>query len=103
MDIRKTLLLFTLACIACLSYGDTIDSLEEENHSNLEKYKSTELYRAAYVGAPLFLEGLLMKGQNNQFRDIRQEYVPRFKNETDSYLQYSPYAVLLGLKLAGVK
>ena len=34
---------------------------------------------------------------------MRQEYLPKFKNSIDNYIQYSPYAVLMGLKLSGVK
>lgn len=54
-----------------------------------------------YVGVPLFLSSFIIKNNKKGFRSARFSFQNRFKSEIDNYTQYSPYAVLLGCKLAG--
>ena len=56
-----------------------------------------------YIGVPLVAGGLLIKGEDNHFRNLRNDYMPRFEHHTDDYLQYLPAAVMLGMKIGGVE
>ena len=104
MKIKKALLLIIFIAIASISRSETEDSLSSlVECSRLDKYAKTELYQMTYVGVPLIIGGVIVKGEDTHFRDMRQEYLPKFKNSIDNYIQYSPYAVLMGLKLSGVK
>lgn len=69
----------------------------------LDRFSSTPLYEAAYVGVPLVAAGLLVKSEDDHFRSLRNDYLPRFDHHADDYMQYAPAAVMLGLKALGVK
>lgn len=56
-----------------------------------------------YVGIPLFLSSFIIKENKKGFRSARFSFQNGFKSEIDNYTQYSPYAVVLGCKLAGYK
>ncbi len=63
-----------------------------------------------WVGIPLFISGLIAKGEKTAFR---QDYnnpntkirliKTNFHNEIDNYTQYVPLALTIGLKIAGVE
>ncbi len=61
------------------------------------------LGRVAVVSAPLIAEGLVAKKLDGRFRGLRNDYIPDFKKSADDYLQYSPLAVMVGLKALGVE
>ena len=44
-----------------------------------------------------------MKTQDKKFRSLRNSWIPSFHFTADDYLQYSPAAVMLGMKAAGVE
>ena len=56
-----------------------------------------------YIGVPLVVGGLIVKSEDDHFRSLRNDYLPRFNRRVDDYLQYVPTAVMLGMKVAGVK
>ena len=56
------------------------------------------LGRVAVVSAPLIAEGLVAKKLDGRLRGLRNDYIPDFKKSADDYLQYSPLAVMVGLK-----
>lgn len=56
-----------------------------------------------YIGVPLVVGGLIVKSEDDHFRSLRNDYLPRFNRRADDYLQYAPAAVMLGMKVAGVK
>ncbi len=64
---------------------------------------SSRLGRMALTGAPLIAAGLVVKGEDDHFRSLRNDYLPEFRNGLDNYMQYTPGIVMLGLKAAGVK
>lgn len=64
---------------------------------------NTHYDRIVYTCAPLIINGLIIKGQSKRFRGLRNDYIPRFDRSLDNYTQYLPAAVMLGLKLGGVK
>ena len=69
----------------------------------LDKWTSSRLYQMTSIGVPLIVGGLIVKGEDTHFRNLRNDYLPEFRNRTDNYIQLVPAAVLLGLKTAGVK
>ena len=64
---------------------------------------SSRFGRMALTGAPLIAAGVVVKGEDDHFRSLRNDYLPEFRNGLDNYMQYSPAVVMLGLKAAGVE
>lgn len=56
-----------------------------------------------YIGVPLVVGGLIVKSEDDHFRSLRNDYLPRFNRHADDYLQYAPAAIMLGMKAAGVQ
>ncbi len=69
----------------------------------LDKWSSSNLYQMTYIGVPLVVGGLIVKGEDTHFRRLRNDYLPTFDNRTDDYLLFAPTALMLGLKTAGVE
>ncbi len=65
--------------------------------------KKSRLYQSTYLGIPLIAAGLLVKGQDAHFRNLRHDYLPEYRNHIDDYTQFLPGLVMLGLKTAGVE
>lgn len=74
-----------------------------QNIRNSAGFPKTRLGRVAVVSAPLIAEGLVAKKLDGRFRGLRNDYIPDFKKSADDYLQYSPLAVMVGLKAFGVE
>lgn len=68
-----------------------------------DRLSEGKLFRSTYIGVPLIVGGLIEKHQDSKFRNLRNDFLPRFRNGIDNYMQFTPAAVLLGLKAAGVK
>jgi len=58
---------------------------------------------AVLTGVPLVAGGLIVKGEDTHFRNLRNDYMPRFNRHLDDYMQYAPAAVMLAMKAAGVE
>ena len=69
----------------------------------LDKFSSSRFYQMTYIGVPLIVGGLIVKSEDDHFRGLRNEYLPRFNRHLDDYMQYAPAAVMLGMKVAGVQ
>lgn len=69
----------------------------------LDQFTDSRLYRMTYIGVPLIVGGLAVKSEDDHFRSLRNDYLPRFNHHADDYLQYAPAAVMLGMKAFGVK
>lgn len=67
------------------------------------EFPKMRLGRVAVVSAPLIAEGLVAKKLDGRFKGLRNDYIPDFKKSADDYLQYSPLAVMVGLKALGVE
>ena len=78
-------------------------SLMPQNNFKSAGFPKTRLGRVAVVSAPLIAEGLVAKKLDGRFRGLRNDYIPDFKKSADDYLQYSPLAVMVGLKAFGVE
>lgn len=65
---------------------------------NLFACLSNNLYRSSLIVA-----GLVVQERDRGFRHLRNDYVPSFRLHYDDYLQYAPAALMLGLKIGGVR
>ena len=100
---------------ALLSAQNPTDSLNTERSDSLpihvtnsfskrlDRFSSSRFYQMTYIGVPLVVGGLIVKSEDDHFRSLRNDYLPRFNRRVDDYLQYVPAAVMLGMKVAGVK
>ena len=64
----------------------------------LDQFTDSRLYRMTYIGVPLIVGGLAVKSEDDHFRSLRNDYLPRFHHHADDYLQYAPAAVMLEMK-----
>lgn len=64
---------------------------------------SHQLFQMGHVSLPLIGVGLATYGLGNDFRELRNEFVPDFKYSYDDYLQYLPALTMIGLKSFGVE
>lgn len=69
----------------------------------VDKVTSSKLFQIVGFGTPLIIDGLLLKGSDRHFRQLRNTYMSRFDSRYDNYLQYLPAAVMLGMKIGGVE
>ena len=84
--------------------GDSLRISTTANFSRrLDKFSSSRFYQMTYIGVPLIVGGLIVKREDDHFRGLRNEYLPRFNRHLDDYMQYAPAAVMLGMKVAGVQ
>lgn len=84
--------------------GDSLRISTTTNFSRrLDKFSSSRFYQMTYIGIPLIVGGLIVKREDDHFRGLRNEYLPRFNRHLDDYMQYAPAAVMLGMKVAGVQ
>ena len=79
------------------------DSIPEEANTERHNFTDSRLYQMTFVGAPLIVTGLFMKGEDSHFRSLRNDYMKEFRHTYDNYSQYLPLAVMFGMKTAGVK
>ena len=84
--------------------GDSLRISTTTNFSRrLDKFSSSRFYQMMYIGIPLMAGGLIVKNEDDHFRGLRNDYLPRFNRHLDDYMQYAPAAVMLGMKVAGVQ
>lgn len=83
------------------------DSVPSEQISTfgkkVDKFTSSRFYQMTYVGVPLIIGGLIVKGEDAHFRNLRKDYLPEFRQDNDYCLQYLPAAVMYGMKAFGVE
>ncbi len=83
--------------------NDTLISLHYSPNQSKHRFTNAKLYQMTFVGAPLIATGLIMKGEDTHFRRLRNDYAKEFHRPFDNYTQYTPAAVMLGMKALGVK
>lgn len=78
--------------------------VQSEKPADIEKqnFTSSKLYQMTFVGAPLIVTGMIMKGEDTHFRCLRNDYMQQFHRPFDNYTQFMPAALMLGMKVAGV-
>ncbi len=57
----------------------------------------------SYVPVPLLVSSFIVKARKKDFRGARNNFMPGYENQWDNYLQYSPLALTMILKTAGVE
>ncbi len=62
-----------------------------------------DFYKMLYAGVPLIGAGLSVHASNDNFKSFRNEYAKQYNTHYDDFLQYSPAAVMLGMKALGVE
>jgi len=85
-----------------LSDSIIFDSLEYSMPEKIEWYDS-KLFRYTHIGGSLLVLGIIEKQFDKKTRQLRNDFLPSFKDGTDNYLQVAPVFVLYGMKAAGVK
>ncbi len=61
------------------------------------------LVNAEYIAFPIMIGALFVESDKDEFSILRKDYLPKFQSQLDNYSQFLPAAVMLGLKLGGVK
>ncbi len=69
----------------------------------LDTYTVSPWFKIGSVGVPLISYALIIKSSDDNFRDLRNDYIPKYKYRYDDYLQYAPAGLMLGLKAFGVE
>lgn len=82
---------------------DSVFSPSQPEKSSVPKAKNHFRRNFSYMGIPFIASGLIVKGENRNFRTLRNRFQPTFHHEYDNYTQYVPLAATWGLKLAGVE
>ncbi len=77
------------------------DSSRCANHAG--SAAAEKALRMTYVSVPLITGALLLKGEDTHFRNMRGEHIPKTYKRNETYIQYLPLAVTLGLKAFGVE
>lgn len=75
----------------------------ERMQMKMDKIAESRAYQMTFIGVPLIAGGLIVKNENDKFRELRNSFTPSFHHHYDDYLQYAPAALMLGLKISGVK
>lgn len=71
--------------------------------NKIDSISSTRFFQMTYVGVPLVVGGLLVKGEDTHFRRLRNDYLPHFRRHVDDYMQYAPAVAMFSMKACGVK
>lgn len=64
---------------------------------------SKDWVQISFVPSLLFTASAATWNERKNIREIRNRYIPDFRNKFDDYMQYIPAAATYGLKLGGVK
>ncbi|MCI1685328.1 MAG: phosphatase PAP2 family protein [Prevotella sp.] len=98
-----------LGAATSVYYGTDSTSRDTSNtpiryiHPNVSRFVQSRWFQSTHIGIPLIISGLVVKRQDDQFRSLRNDFMPHFHRTVDNYTQYAPAAILLGLKAAGVE
>ncbi len=92
-------LFFLVVCSLNAQNSDSLIHTLPNHHIQLYN----DSHSAVYVAAPLLAGSFAMQGMDKSFRAIRNGQMPAFKTWYDNYTQWAPLAVMLGLKVGGVK
>lgn len=57
----------------------------------------------SFTGVPLIVGGLIVKGEDSHFRNLRNDYLPFYHRPFENYMQFAPAAVMFGMKALGVE
>lgn len=93
---------FLLSAIGSLSINaQRLDSLTYSPRHTASLHQDT--HSAVYVAVPLLAGSFAIQGMDKSFRATRNGLMPDFKTSYDNYAQWAPLAVMLGMKVGGIK
>lgn len=100
----RSLLAFVFVAVSCMPLRAKKDSIimNASQEKFIDRVASSRAFRMTYIGVPLVAGGVIIKGEDDHFRSLRNDYLPHFNRHADDYLQYLPAAVMLGMKIGGV-
>lgn len=75
----------------------------QEFQKRTDKVITNKAFQMTYIGVPLIIGGLVVKNEDDHFHDLRNSYIPTFRQHYDDYLQYIPAVAMLGMKIGGVE
>lgn len=75
----------------------------KKHQHRTDKVISSKAFQMTYIGVPLIIGGLIVKNEDDHFHDLRNSYIPTFRNHYDDYLQYAPAVAMLAMKAGGVE
>lgn len=96
-------LAFLLLSMPVAGEAGPTDSTDTGCPGLADRITASKVFQMTYIGVPLVAGGLIIKGEDDHFRSLRNDYLPTFDRHADDYLQYLPAAVMLGMKFGGVK
>lgn len=97
------LLLFGCCSRLCAQNDSMTIGVSGRFDHRMTRFTSTRAYRMAYIGVPVVVAGLIIQGRDKEYRSLRDEYALSFHYHYDDYLQYAPAALMVGLKVGGIK
>lgn len=79
---------------------ENLKVVKNEKSADIEKqnFTSSKLYQMTFVGTPLIVTGMIVKGEDTHFRSLRNDYMQQFHRPFDNYTQFLPAAVMLGMR-----
>ena len=80
-----------------------INRLNSPAALKLDKISSSKTFSILAPSLPLIILGTSLKFEDNDFSKYTNRYPAIFHNCYDDYLQYAPAAVMLGMKIGGVR
>lgn len=92
------------AKVDSLASSDSVDTASKLQSLHYERPPSKHIVRSS-IGAslPMIAMALPYSLSNRTIKDIRNSYIPYFKNRYDDYLQFAPLALQVGMHLSSVK
>lgn len=96
---RKIIIFFAIIIFNTV----TLKSQEADSLSISDKVLTFKPVEVLYKGAPLLVEGILMKEHQIDFRDFSYTHFPNFSTDIDTYTQFAPLGLTYALKLCGVE
>lgn len=103
--LRILFLAVLLSSTAIFSQSNTISDTTKllVKHPKLEAFTQSRLYQITHAPVPLAAMSLVVKHRDDRYRSLRNQFAPHFAYGFDDYLQYTPAALMLGLKAFGVE
>ncbi len=108
IDLSSEYLCLSVDSISALSSLDSSLVIVDDSLYNVElpkklKWVDTKLFYVTHIPLSLISLGIIEKQFDKKTRQLRNDFMPSFHDETDNYLQLAPVVVLYGMKAAGVK
>lgn len=99
----KFLIILVLVFSKAIAQADTSSIWAPEVAIKSNKITSSKAFQMLDVPVLLITTGLAYKHFDNNFKAIRENFIPEFRHHYDDITQYLPAVIMVGLKVGGVK